>query len=182
MPIAEPDPDRPATIAERNHQTATATATDRPARQQRTATKIMVAETAERPPAIPPTPTPATTPPTRIELTSKCQQWTTLTQGHHCHHPIPRHDLEVREPMVPAALPSAANSQRGAVAGRSRSPKITNDDAMGRTARTPATLCQDPRRLNPACEGAPDAIPHAVGARGTLSAAILRSCAAQSGS
>ena len=55
------------------HPTATATATDRPARQQRTATKNMVAETAERPPAIPPTPTPATTPPTRIELTSQLE-------------------------------------------------------------------------------------------------------------
>ena len=63
-----------------------------------------------------------------------------------------------------------ATYSQGVVADRSRIPKITNDDAMGRTARTPATLCQDPRRLNPACEGAPDAIPHAVGARGTLSA------------
>merc|ERR1711924_214305 len=115
------DPDRPATIAERNHQTATATATDRPARQQRTETKNMGAEKANIPPATLPTPTPAITPPTIPEMQSKCQQWTSLPRTTTA---TIRRSEAPPSPKVPAASTGGA-AAKGALKRTAPEPSTT---------------------------------------------------------
>jgi len=123
MPIAEPDPDRPATIAERNHQTATATATDRPARPQRTATTMTIT-TAEVPPAIVPTPTPAIIAPAITRMTPMCQQWTSLPRTTTA---TIRRSEAPQSPKVPAASTGGA-AAKGAL-------KRTAPDAIRPTFR-----------------------------------------------